>query len=52
LVGIVYWIYDSISHQRLNIPTGAMILLVSAVIVFMFGILADQVSAIRRGQHE
>lgn len=52
LVGIAYWIFDSISHQRLNIPTGAMILLVSAVIVFMFGILADQVSAIRRGQHE
>lgn len=52
LIGIAYWIYDSVSHQRLNIPTGAMILVVSAVIVFMFGILADQVSAIRRGQHE
>lgn len=52
LVGIAYWIYDSIALRRLNIPSGAMILLVSAVMVFMFGILADQVSAIRRGQHE
>lgn len=52
VTGVAYWIYDSISTQRLNIPTGAMILLVSTVIVFLFGILADQVSAIRRGQHE
>lgn len=52
VIGILYWIYDSYSLGRLNIPTGAMILLVSAVMVFMFGILADQVSAIRRGQHE
>lgn len=52
VIGAAYWILDSISLHRLNIPTGAMILLVSAVMIFMFGILADQVSAIRRGQHE
>lgn len=51
-IGIVYWIFDSISLRRLNIPSGAVILIVSAIMVFMFGILADQVSAIRRGQHE
>lgn len=51
-VGVVYWVYDIVSRHHLNIPSGTMILLVSAVIVFMFGILADQVSAIRRGQHE
>ncbi len=51
-IGIVYWILDSVSLRRLNIPSGAVILIVSAIMVFMFGILADQVSAIRRGQHE
>ncbi len=49
LVGFGYWIYDSLFLTRhLNIPSGSVILLVSAVIVFLFGILADQVSAIRR----
>lgn len=52
LVGIAYWIADSLALGRPNIPSGAVVVLVSAVIVFMFGILADQVSAIRRGQHE
>lgn len=51
-IGVVYWIVDSISLGRLNIPSGAVVLFVSAIILFMFGILADQVSAIRRGQHE
>ena len=52
LAGIGYWIFDSYALGRLNIPSGAVILIVSAIMVFMFGILADQVSAIRRGQHE
>jgi glycosyltransferase involved in cell wall biosynthesis len=52
LTGIVYWISDSIVLRRPNIPSGAVVLLVSAVLVFLFGILADQVSAIRRGQNE
>jgi glycosyltransferase involved in cell wall biosynthesis len=51
-IGIIYWILDSVSLRRLNIPSGAVVLFVSAIMVFMFGILADQVSAIRRGQHE
>ena len=52
LTGIAYWIFDSAALGRLNIPSGAVILIVSAIMVFMFGILADQVSAMRRGQHE
>ncbi len=52
LIGIAYWIWDVVSRARLNIPSGAVVLLVSAVIVFMFGILADQVSAIRREKYE
>ncbi|MBI4675679.1 MAG: glycosyltransferase family 2 protein [Chloroflexi bacterium] len=52
LTGIVYWIIDSITLGRPNIPSGAVILFVSAIMIFMFGVLADQVSAIRRGQHE
>jgi glycosyltransferase involved in cell wall biosynthesis len=52
LVGIIYLILDSVLLGKPNIASGAVILFVSAVMVFMFGILADQVSAIRRGQHE
>jgi len=52
LIGILYWLLDSLKLGRPNIPSGAIILLVSAVMMFMFGILADQVAAIRRGQHE
>jgi glycosyltransferase involved in cell wall biosynthesis len=52
LIGIVYWILDSFYVRRPNIPSGAVVLLVSAVVVFMFGILADQVSAIRREKNE
>ncbi len=58
LVGLVYWVASMVFrwHARIDpfvhIPTGAMIMLVSSVIVFMFGILADQVSAIRREKYE
>jgi len=52
VAGIAYWALDSFVLRRPNIPSGAVILLVSAVLVFLFGILADQVSAIRRGQNE
>ena len=58
LVGLVYWIASGIfrfnAHiePAFHIPTGALMMIVSAVIVFMFGILADQVSAIRREKYE
>src|SRR5581483_4458091 len=52
IIGLAYWLFDSLALRRLNIPSGAVVLLVSSVVVFLFGILADQVSAIRRGQHE
>jgi glycosyltransferase involved in cell wall biosynthesis len=52
LIGIAYWILDIVWRQRLNIPSGAVIVILSSVIIFMFGILADQVSAIRREKYE
>ncbi len=58
MIGLLYWIasmvfrYNARIEPAAHIPTGAMIMLVSAVIVFMFGILADQVSAIRREKYE
>jgi glycosyltransferase involved in cell wall biosynthesis len=58
LVGVSYWIgsgvfrYASHIEPAFHIPTGAMLVMLSAVIVFMFGILADQVSAIRREKYE
>ena len=35
--------------RGLHIPAGAVVLLLTSVIIFFFGILADQISAIRRG---
>lgn len=52
LTGVVYWLADLLLRQRLNIPSGAIILILASVIIFMFGILADQVSAIRREKYE
>ncbi len=59
-IGALYWIASIMSHAQqpnpsgaiIHIPSGAVILLVSSVIVFMFGILADQVSAMRREKNE
>ncbi|MCX7838403.1 MAG: glycosyltransferase family 2 protein [Anaerolineae bacterium] len=54
LIGVAYWIASGVYRYASNIvpafhiPTGAMLMMLSAVIVFMFGILADQVSAVRR----
>ncbi len=58
LIGALYWIGSGIFRysQRIepafHIPSGAVLVLVSSVVVFMFGILADQVSAIRREKYE
>lgn len=60
VLGAAYWggsIAVRLREQNpqaalLHIPTGAMILIVSSVIIFMFGILADQISAVRRSMHE
>ena len=58
LVGIVYWVgsgvyrYSTHVEPAFHIPTGAMLVIVSSVVIFMFGILADQVSAIRREKYE
>jgi glycosyltransferase involved in cell wall biosynthesis len=58
LLGVAYWIGSGIFRYALHIepafhiPTGAMLVMVSSVIVFMFGIIADQISAIRREKYE
>jgi glycosyltransferase involved in cell wall biosynthesis len=51
-VGVLYWILDIVYRQRVNIPTGAVLVILASVIIFMFGILADQVGAIRREKYE
>ena len=52
LAGVVYWALDIYFKQRVNIPTGAVLVILASVVIFMFGILADQVSAIRREKYE
>lgn len=51
-IGVIYWLLDIIYRQHLNVPSGAVMVILASVIVFMFGILADQVSAIRREKYE
>ncbi len=59
-LGVIYWIGSILSRIQqpnldgaaIHIPSGAVVLLVSSVVVFMFGVLADQVSAIRREKYE
>jgi len=46
IVGFAYLIEDFI--RVTNIPDGAVLLITSGVIVFFFGILADQISTLRR----
>ncbi len=46
IVGCAYLMEDLIRKQ--NIPDGAVLLITSGVIVFFFGILADQISTLRR----
>ena len=46
IVGFGYLIEDFI--RLTNIPDGAVLLITSGVIVFFFGILADQISTLRR----
>jgi len=46
VLGFIYAIYDIV--RAFNIPDGAMLLMVAAIIVFFFGILADQLASIRR----
>ena len=45
-LGLLYSGYSII--KTFNIPSGALLLLLTSVIVFFFGIIADQISAIRR----
>ena len=58
LLGVAYWIgsgvfrYASQIEPAFHIPSGAVTAILASIIVFMFGILADQVSAIRREKYE
>lgn len=58
LIGILYWVgsgvFRFIQHVEpaFHIPSGAVTAILASIIVFMFGILADQVSAIRREKYE
>jgi len=58
LLGVAYWIgsgifrYASHIEPAFHIPSGAVTAILASIIVFMFGILADQVSAIRREKYE
>lgn len=47
LTGFGYSLFDMI--RKFNIPTGGELLLLSAVVIACFGILADQLASIRRG---
>ncbi len=43
-----YTIFDSFLESKANIPDGAVFLAVAGIVTFCFGILADQISVMRR----
>lgn len=49
-IGILYAVYV-IATVRLTLANGALLCLLTAVIIFFFGLLVDQVSAMRRERH-
>lgn len=49
-IGFIYIVLDSLFLNTPNIPDGAVLLEVAAVIAFCFGVLADQISVMRRSQ--
>ncbi len=49
LMGGGYALFNIFVLKEFNIPSGAEFLMISGVLVFFFGILADQVASIRRG---
>ena len=50
LVGFSYLCWEMITE--FNVPDGAVLLITAGVIVFFFGVLADQISAMRRETDE
>jgi hypothetical protein len=47
LLGVVYAVYVIVSF-RFTLANGALLLFISAIIIFFFGLLVDQVSKMRR----
>jgi len=45
-MGFSYLSYELVLHQ--NVPDSAILLIVSSILIFFFGILADQISSMRR----
>ena len=46
-LGFFYLLYNIIFN--LNVPDGAILLIISGILIFIFGVLADQMSSLMRG---
>jgi glycosyltransferase involved in cell wall biosynthesis len=49
VVGIVYCVWNVIAHAR--IPNGAVLLILFAVVVFLVGLISEQISSLRFERH-
>lgn len=49
ILGFVYLIYDLI---LMNISEGTIFILITSILIFLFGLIADQIAALRREVHE
>jgi glycosyltransferase involved in cell wall biosynthesis len=49
VVGIVYGVWNVIAHAR--IPNGAVLLILFAVVVFLVGLISEQISSLRFERH-
>lgn len=48
LTGVFYSIFIMILKMELNIPSGALLTILTSVLIFFFGIISDQISMMRR----
>jgi hypothetical protein len=46
ILGLPYLIYELVFH--LNVPPSSILLIISSILIFFFGLLADQISSLRR----
>jgi glycosyltransferase involved in cell wall biosynthesis len=49
VVGVMYGIWNAIVHER--IPNGAVLLILFAVVVFLVGLVSEQISSLRFERH-
>ena len=51
MIGVIYGLYILFS-VKLGLSTGALLIILSGILLFFFGLLADQISELRKEKYE